>query len=181
MAGTYLSLVILSVLILLCIEPSSNIYDWYVYSGVRLAFAKILQLSVFAINLLSTILICLGIHWMGVHRRRHIVRNGGCMNGILIYFVIWQAIITVFYALVVFYLQLWVNWLPATITGITAIQLPFLSALSGSESFCEVFGRSAEHYFLETAQEMGPDGPVTHPFMQQSERVVYQPQGQGIY
>jgi len=39
------------------------------------------------------------------------------------------------------------NWLPATIAGMTFMNFPFLSAMSGSDSFCAYFGKTAAFYF----------------------------------
>jgi len=46
------------------------------------------------------------------------------------------------------------EWLPSTLVGMTFMNMPVLSALTGNDSFCEFFGVDASLYFdpeLESA------------------------------
>jgi len=148
-AASYIAVIFLCMLINMCMNPGGNDkFDWYDFSGARVAFAKIFQTFAFLINAMGTILVCIGIHWFNVHRRTRLVPKGGCYAGLYIYYVIWQCIYTVFVLLAVILLDTTTSWLPSTIAGMSFMNLPFLSAMSGSDSFSDIFGKSADFYFM---------------------------------
>jgi hypothetical protein len=147
-AGTYIFVILLCSIVLMCISPDgSDVFSWWSSSGTRRAFSKIFQILTILINFIGTVLVCMGIHWFNFHRKTHRSKKGGCISCLLTYYVIWQSIISVFVLLTGIILNAAVNWLPATIVGMTFMNLPFLSAMSGSDSFCEIFGKTAWFYF----------------------------------
>ena len=89
-AAPYLTLIFLCCLINMCMNPGGqSMFIWYDNSGARVAFSKIFQISVFLMNLLGTIMLCIGIHWFNVHRKTRFIPKGGCFAGLFVYFAVW--------------------------------------------------------------------------------------------
>jgi hypothetical protein len=73
----------------------------------------------------------MGIHWFNIYRKTRTIKDGGRYSCRLIYYAVWQSIITLFLALVPLMLNNAVSWLPVTIVVMTVMNLPLVSAMSG--------------------------------------------------
>jgi hypothetical protein len=179
-AASYISVIVLCCFINMCMNPGGGeLYYWWPSSGARIAFSKIFLIMVSLINIAGTVLVCIGIHWFNIHRRTRMIAKGGCLSGLLIYYIIWQSIISIFVLLTPFMLNSAVNWLPPTIAGMTFMNLPFVSAMSGSDSFSQILGKTASFYFepesdLALLQSEAQDVfTVQQVVYQQPQQVVY--------
>lgn len=147
--GIYLSLIVLCNVINLCLSPGGDAnYSWFEESIVRLVFAKIFQLSVLLINIVGIGFISLGIYLFDILRKQSKVENGDTIKGFFIYYVVCQSIIAalISYALVCLN-EYSIKWLPITIVVMNFMNLPLLSSLCYSGSFCDTFGRETSSYF----------------------------------
>jgi len=147
-AITYIGVITSCCFINMSMNPGGEeMYDWYNEGGARITYAKIFQTSAFVINLVGTLLVCFGIYWFKVHCKTRISVKGACFTCLFIYYVVWQSLITMMIGAGIIIFSSAYNWLPATVLGMTFMNLPFLSAMSGSDSFCEIFGVTASYYF----------------------------------